>query len=84
MRDKRQRQLRFLGHVMREQQLENLCVMGKLEGRRGRGRPRQKFMDSLAKAVGGGHTPAEMLKMTLERDDWRCMIDNVPWDTSLR
>ena len=49
----RQRQLRFLGHVMRLEQLESVCVTGKVEGRRGRGRPRMKLVDSLAKAIGG-------------------------------
>ena len=54
----RQRQLRILGHVMRLQQLENVCVTGKFEGRRGRGRPREKLVESLAKVVGGGITSA--------------------------
>ena len=34
------RELRFLGHVMRLQQLKNVCVTGKVEGRRGKERPR--------------------------------------------
>ena len=29
----RQRQMRFLGHVMRKQELESICMMGKVEGR---------------------------------------------------
>ena len=47
----RVKQLRFLGHVMRRQQMENNCMTGRLVGRRGRGRQRNKFLDSLAKAV---------------------------------
>ena len=58
----RQRQLRFLGHVMRLQQLENVCVTGKVEGRGGRGRPRVKLVDSLAKFVGGGITSPQLLR----------------------
>ena len=50
----RQKQLRFLGHTMREQQLESQCLMGKVEGRRGRGHPRIKFVDGLARSCGGG------------------------------
>ena len=38
---------------MRLEQLESVCVTGKVEGRRGRGRPRMKLVDSLAKAIGG-------------------------------
>ena len=73
----RQRQLRFLGHVMRSQQLENVCMTGRIEGRRGRGRPRVKLVDSLAKVVGGGVTPAQLLRMTETRSDWRSMVADV-------
>ena len=80
----RKRQLRFLGHVMREEQLESVCLMGKVDGRRGRGRPRIKFVDGLARVVGGNLSPARMLQLTRSRLEWRRMVDNVPWDTSLR
>ena len=80
----RQKQLRFLGHTMREQQLESLCLVGKVEGRRGRGRPRIKFVDGLARSCGGGMSATEMLRLTRSRQEWRSMVDNVPRDTSLR
>ena len=80
----RERQLRFLGHVMRRQQMENICMVGKVEGRRGRGRPRVKFLDSLAKSIDGGHTPVQLLQMTEERSDWRFVVANVQEDTALR
>ena len=84
MRMIRQRQLRFLGHVMRRQQLESNCMTGRLDGRRGRGRPRMKFLDSLAKAVGRGTRPVELLQMTSRREDWRSMVANVLGDTAPR
>ena len=65
----RRRQMRFLGHIMRKQQLESVCMMGKVEGRRGRGRPRIKFLDGLAQAIGGRYSPVELLKMTGRRND---------------
>ena len=80
----RRRQLRFLGHTMREEQLESLCVVGKVEGRRGRGRPRIKFVEGLARSCGGGMSAPEMLRLTGSRREWRSMVDNVPRDTSLR
>lgn len=49
----RQRQLRLFEHVKRQKQLENVFVMGKIEGRRGRGRLRIKLVDTLARVVGG-------------------------------
>ena len=80
----RKRQLRFLGHVMREEQLESVCLTGKIEGRRGRGRPRIKFVDGLARAAGTNLPPARMLQLTRSRSEWRSMVDNVFRDTSLR
>ena len=61
MRTIRRRQMRFLGHVMRQKQLERVCVTGKVDGRRGRGRPRIKLVDTLARTVGGGMTSAQLL-----------------------
>ena len=84
MRAIRRRQLRFLGHVMRRQQMESNCMTGRLDGRRGRGRPRMKLLDSLAKAVGGGTRPVELLQMTRRRDDWRSVVANVLGDTAPR
>ncbi|GFN98551.1 hypothetical protein PoB_002505700 [Plakobranchus ocellatus] len=45
---KRKRQATFLGHVMRRGKLEHLVTTGKFEGKRSRGRQREKIMDGLA------------------------------------
>ena len=84
MRTIRQRQMRFLGHIIRDGKLENVCATGRIEGRRGRGRPRLKYMDTLARAVGGGLRAVELLQLANSRIQWRSMVDNVPWDTSHR
>ena len=65
----RQMQLRFLGHTMKEQQLENLYLTRKVEGKRGRGRPRIKFVDGLAISCGGGMSATEMLRLTVLRQE---------------
>ena len=44
----RKRQAQFVGHIMRRDGLENLITTGKLEGRRARGRQREKILDGLA------------------------------------
>ncbi|GFO35583.1 endonuclease-reverse transcriptase [Plakobranchus ocellatus] len=44
----RKRQATFLGHVMRRGKLEHLVTTGKFEGKRNRGRQREKIMDGLA------------------------------------
>ncbi|GFO35175.1 UDP-glucuronosyltransferase 2a1-like [Plakobranchus ocellatus] len=50
----RKRQASFLGHVMRRGKLEHLVTTGKFEGKRGRGRQREKIMDGLATWLGPG------------------------------
>ena len=40
----RTRQLNFLGHILRKQQLENLSLTGKIVGRKTRGRQRATYM----------------------------------------
>ena len=80
----RKRQMRFLGHVMRQQELENLSLTGKIEGKRPRGRPRQKYMDGIVRATGGRMTATQLLHLAYKKDEWRAMVANVPDDTALR
>ena len=39
------REMRFLGHVIRNDGLENLALTGKIEGKRGRGRIKTDALD---------------------------------------
>ena len=84
MRTIRQRQMRFLGNVIRDGKLENVCLTGRIEGRRGRGRPRLKYLDTLARAVGNDLRAVDLLQAPNLRAQGRSMVNNVPWDTSLR
>ena len=45
-------QLGFVGYIIRENGLERLCLEGKFEGRRARGRQRLTYLVSLAEKVG--------------------------------
>lgn len=81
---KRRRNLRFLGHVMQCQQTKSNCMTRRLDGSRGRGRPIIKFLDSLAKAVGGGTRPVELLQMTSRRENWRSLVAYVLGNTAPR
>ena len=71
----RQRQLRFLGHVMRKDELENVVLTGKIEGTRNRGRKRLTYISSLSKCLDLSNT--ELLKATKDRELWKTMIANV-------
>ncbi|KAK3705052.1 hypothetical protein RRG08_059702 [Elysia crispata] len=57
----RKRQAKFVGHVIRRNQLEHLVTTGKFDGKRGRGRPREKMLDSLADWMNIGK-PSEMIR----------------------
>ncbi|GFN87742.1 hypothetical protein PoB_001424800 [Plakobranchus ocellatus] len=70
----RKRQATFLGHVMRRGKLEHL-VTGKFEGKRGRGRQREKIMNGLATWLGPGKV-SDILAAVKDRDLWRDMIAN--------
>ena len=69
----RKRQAKFVGHVIRKNQLEILVTTGMLDGRRGRGRPREKMLDSLAEWMNIRKT-SDMLRRTSCREGWRSMI----------
>ena len=80
----RKRQLEFLGHIIREQKLESACLTGKMEGRRQRGRPRQKYIDGILRTVGNGITQAGLIRRARDRKGWRSMVANVRSDTALQ
>ena len=70
----RQKQLQFLGHIMRKDGLENLMLTGRIEGMRGRGRRRVSYMSCIGKWL---EMPVQqVLKATRERKLWRTMITN--------
>ncbi|GFO12108.1 hypothetical protein PoB_003861300 [Plakobranchus ocellatus] len=71
----RKRQATFLGHVMRRGKLEHLVTTGKFEGKRSRGRQREKIMDGLATWLGTGKV-FDTLAAVKDKDLWRDMIAN--------
>ncbi|GFO15676.1 hypothetical protein PoB_004218100 [Plakobranchus ocellatus] len=71
----RKRQTTFLGHVMRRRKLKHLVTTGKFEGKRSRGRQREKIMDGLATWL-GTEKVSDILAAVKDRDLWRDMIAN--------
>ncbi|GFN96374.1 hypothetical protein PoB_002288000 [Plakobranchus ocellatus] len=65
----------FLGHVMRRGNLEHLVTTGNFEGKRSKGRQREKIMDGLATWLGPGKV-SDILAAVKDRDLWRDMIAN--------
>ena len=73
----RKRQLNFIGHVIRREKIEHLCLTGRIEGRRSRGRQRTKYMDSIVGDIEGIHTTNQLIHLAGDRERWRRVIANV-------
>lgn len=76
------RQLKFLGHVMRKEGMENLTLTGRIEGMRSRGRQRLTLMGSLSGWLGQyvnseKVTVKELFRMTRDRWAWKSLIADV-------
>ena len=78
------RQMRFLGHVMRRGELENLSLTGKIEGKRARGRQRDTYMKTLSRNIDGNWTTGKLLQTTADRTRWQFLTANVRVDTAPR
>ena len=79
----RQRQIGYLGHVLRSRSLGKDCFLGMIEGTRARGRQRMKFMDGVKAVVGCGSI-AEFVRMAEDRARWRYIVANVNIQASAR
>ena len=71
----RKRQLQFVGHIVREGGLEKVCLEGKIEGKRLRGKPRQKFLDGLVLVT--STDTIDMLHRAQNRSGFRSLVANV-------
>ena len=70
----RNRQMSFFGHVMRNKDIENLSISGKIEGKRCRGRQRITYAKSLSDWIGVDE--ATMMRTSLDRIYWATMTAN--------
>ena len=69
------RQMSFLGHIIRKEGLERDILTRKMNGKRGPGRPRIKFMDSISQRLG---VPVpQIFHRAADRDAWKSMSANV-------
>jgi len=63
------RQIRFVGHIVRKSQLEAIALTGMIEGKRARGRQRKTFMDWLSFACGEQCKIIDVLKICQDRNE---------------
>ena len=71
-----QRQMRFLGHILRRDGLEKLVVEGKLDGRKSRGRPRRSYIQNLKNCT-TCESKGGFIQAAQHRNQWRNMVVNV-------
>ena len=65
--------LQYFGYLMRRaDSFEKTLMLGKIEGRRGRGRQRMRWLDSITDSMhmglGGLH------KLVMDREAWRAVV----------
>lgn len=83
MKMARRRKMKFLGHVIRIGGLENIAMTGMIEVRRGRGEPREKYLDGVVRAI-GNVTPAQLVQRAADWERWRIKAANVLEDMAWR